>query len=197
MYYDKEQEKFSFGKGNPPKGILSLRFALAIQDVGKKNFQIIVPERTYEFQAHDTTLRRKWVLALQAAQTIYHKLEIHTAETWRPFGVSLDDLCKDGFLDVKSWFGWNEYYVILRDGILYIFTAKGGSRKYKIPLYNSHMEPLDSLEDGRYGFKLLSPDGEITEIQLSCSDEIANHQWMNGLLKQKLMIEEAINLISF
>jgi hypothetical protein len=118
-------------------------------------------------------------------------------------------------LDVKSWLGWKEHYLVLRDGIIYVFTGKvcfpfffftvflanpftqGGSRKYKIPLYDSHFEPLESLSDGRFGFKLLAKEGDVTEVQFSCGDEIENQQWLNAILKQKLMIEEAINLISF
>ena len=59
------------------------------------------------------------------------------------------------------------------------------------------LEPLDSVNDDRFGFKLKAPDAEVKEIELSCGDEIENQKWLNALLKQKLMIEEAVNLISF
>lgn len=35
------------------------------------------------------------------------------------------------------------------------------------------------------------------ELVVSCADDIEMQMWLNAILKQKIMIEETINLISF
>jgi len=90
---------------------------------------------------------------------------------------------------------WKEVYLILRDGMLFLFDKKGGSRKTRMPLYDCTLEPIETNAD-RYAFELASPETG-KKLVLSCLDEIECQMWLNSILKQKLLIEEAINLISF
>eukprot|EP01125_Pyxidicula_operculata_P015975 TRINITY_DN5455_c1_g1_i1.p1 TRINITY_DN5455_c1_g1~~TRINITY_DN5455_c1_g1_i1.p1 ORF type:complete len:217 (+),score=59.93 TRINITY_DN5455_c1_g1_i1:217-867(+) len=198
LYYSEEQEKFSFGKGNPPEGNIPLQFALSIEPSGKKGIKIIYPERIYELEASDSTIRDKWVSGLNTASHIYKKLEEHTGSESNIFGITKKDMEKEGVMDIKGMFGWKENHIMLRDGMLFVFSAKGGARKAKIPLYDCKLNSLPADKD-RYAFELIAPETK-QEIQLSMSGEDADvniQMWLNAILKQKLMIEEAINLISF
>jgi hypothetical protein len=50
---------------NAPEGIISLQFASNIIASGKKAFNIILPERTYELQVEDPRERHLWIQGLQ------------------------------------------------------------------------------------------------------------------------------------
>jgi len=92
---------------------------------------------------------------------------------------------------------WKERHFVLVDGMLLVFKHQGGPKKLRIPLYDLTLEPiLDSLEDGRYGFRLQASDSN-TKYLISTTDEIEMQLWCNSILKQKILIEEAINKIMF
>jgi len=195
-YYVQEQEKFSFAKGNPPEGFYSLHYALAIETSGTKTIKVQYPEQTIELIANDTAARNSWLKALKNAADFYHRLEDYTGVMKNTFGFTRDDMEREGVMEKKGTLqSWKEVYLILRDGMLFIFDKKGGSRKGRIPLYDCTLEPIPTTAD-RFAFELASPDSG-KKVILSCLDEIECQIWLNSILKQKLMIEESINLISF
>ena len=60
------------------------------------------------------------------------------------------------------------------------------------------LEPLETnrMEPGKFGFRLQSPDSS-DQYLISTADEIEMQLWCNAIIKQKIMIEDAINKIMF
>jgi hypothetical protein len=202
MYYPTEQEKFSSGKDNAPEGIISLQYATNILSSGKKSFKVVLPESTYELETEDTEERTKWIRGLLNAKTLFERLEEHTGQFQSNFGITKEDMRKEGSMDVKNNLGnWQERYLVLVDGMLLVFSSKlGMNRKSKFPLYECQMHPIIVSNDNRFGFELESSEkvnDSHKKLMVSCGDEIETQMWLNAILKQKLMIEETINLISF
>jgi len=197
MYFTNEQSPNTIGKGNPPTGIISLQFAISIQSFGKKSLRICFPEVIYELEAAEISLRSKWVIGLLDVKNTYAKLEKHTGNN-SPFGISKNDMRKEGALEYRSTNKWKPRYLVLVDGMLLIFSSKGAARSQRIPLYDLEIDSVKQLDNTRYSFKLtLRMAEERREMEFSHTSETEVESWVSILRKHKLHIEDVINNFTF
>jgi len=197
MYYTNEQSPNTMGKGNPPTGIISLQFATTIQPFGKKSIKIAFPEVAYELEAPEISIRSKWVKGLLDVKSTYAKLEKHTGAN-SPFGIDKQDMRKEGPLDIKNGNNWKPRYLVLVDGMLLLFSAKGAARNQRIPLYDLELDSVQQVDKTRYSFRLhLRISEERREMELSHSSEAELESWVSILRKHKLLIEDVINTFTF
>jgi len=85
-----------------------------------------------------------------------------------------------------------KYFFHLKDGLLYYFRSIDGKDQVgKFALYNSQ---LSEYEPEKYEncFEINNGDHRLI---LRAADNTEMHLWLNAILKQKLLIEEAINSI--
>uniref|UniRef100_A0A6B2KYI6 Uncharacterized protein n=1 Tax=Arcella intermedia TaxID=1963864 RepID=A0A6B2KYI6_9EUKA len=188
IYYSEQPEKNSKNSLRPD-GIISLKFCEHIESIGPKGFNLILADRRYELEADDTQTRNSWVQGLTLAQGIMSKLHIYT----KAEGKAISDDVKQGVMSVKTMWGWKEYDLVCRDGILFMNNSKNGQRYKKIPLYGATFDAIPLTNQERFGFSIESPNLDSGPVLISCRDEINLHMWLNTLLIQKLSIEESIN----
>jgi hypothetical protein len=197
MYYTNEQSPNTQSKGNPPTGIISLQFATSIQVFGKKSIKICFPEVTYELEAAEISHRSKWVKGLLDVKTTYVKLQQHTGAS-SPFGINQTDMRKEGALELRSGNNWKPRYVVLVDGMLLIFSAKGALRNHRIPLYDLEMDAVQATDNSRFSFKIrLRVGEEPKEMEFGNTSESVVESWVEILRKHKLLIEDFINTFTF
>ena len=75
------------------------------------------------------------------------------------------------------------------------YKAEDGARDQlgKFPLYQTQLSEYQPQKYDRC-FQLVDAKGKETLV-LRCKDVEEMHVWLNAILKQKIMIEEAINSI--
>jgi len=130
---------------------------------------------------------------------IFKKLQDYTGESTitNPFGIKKEEIDKEGIMYKPGTIsGWNETYLILRDGMLFVFDKRGGKLKSKLPLYGCTCQDVKVKDHDRYAFELTSPESGKS-IVLSTLDEIEHKLWLNAIIKQQLLIDEVIDLILF
>jgi len=195
MYYTNEQSSNTGLKGNPPTGIISLQFSTSIQSFGKKSIKICFPETIYELEAAEITARSKWVKGLLDVRSTYVKLQKHTGAN-SPFGISQTDMRKEGALELRSGNKWKPRYLVLVDGMLLIFSAKGATRNQRIPLFDLELDSVQQVDNTRYSFRLRVEE-ERREMEFSHATESVLESWVSTLRKHKLLIEDVINNFTF
>jgi len=87
-----------------------------------------------------------------------------------------------------------EFYLVCRDGMLFILYYKNGPRYKKLCLYDATFSPIPLSNQERFGFSIDVPT-EGYAVQMSCKDEMNTQTWLTVFLKQKLSIEEALDAI--
>jgi len=184
VYYLEQPDKTKMIR---PDGIISMRYCQAIEAVGTKGFNITLSDRIYELEADETSTRNTWMQALQTCQAIIQKIEGHPSQSKNKEHEEI----KQGPMDVKKMFGWKEFYLVSRDGMLFILYSKNGPRHLKIPLCDATFTPILVSNQERFGFSIDSASVGGT-VQISCKDELNTQKWLTTLLKQKLVIEEAL-----
>jgi len=124
-------------------------------------------------------------------------------------GLTLKSLeKKEGTVDVRKKAAWVTRWIMLKDGILWVFSSKEGPLKAKIPLYqaklNEYTPPtgiLGHLMDWNtqnfcanpYCFQIMSPTRNII-VRTNSAEQM--HTWLNSILKQKVIVEEIIDNIA-
>jgi len=197
MYYTTEQSPNTQSKGNPPAGIISLHFATSIQPFGKKSIKICFPEATYELEAPEISNRSKWIKGILDLKTTYAKLQKHTGAS-SPFGINQTDMRKEGALELHSGNKWKPRYLVLVDGMLLIFSAKGALRNHRIPLYDLELDSVQPTDNSRFSFKIRLRVGEESkEMEFGNTSQSVVDNWAEILRKHKLLIEDFINNFTF
>lgn len=124
--------------------------------------------------------------AIQTSQALLLKIE-PTPATFLTDQAEV----KEGIMDIKKMWGWKEFYLVCRDGMLFILYSKNGPRYKKLSLYDATFSPIPVANQERFGFSIILPN-EPHSVLISCKDEINTQKWLTALLKQKLAIEQAL-----
>jgi len=151
----------------------------------------------YELEAEEIGLRSKWVKGLLDVKATYAKLERHTGAK-SPFGISKEEMRKEGAVEIRKGNNWKPRYLVLVDGMLLMFSAKGAVRNHRIPLYDLELDSVQQLDKNRFSFRLhLRVAEERSEMEFSHTSESEAESWVSTLRKHKLLIEEVINNFTF
>jgi hypothetical protein len=199
LYY--KQERKPGTKAGTPLGIISLQYATAIEPDtagGPGKFVINTPDRIWYLDAGNETERDKWITGLREAKEIYelvkNKIREHTILT---YGSDINQR-KEGILErYTALYIWVDNYFVLQDGILFYYSSKGSKQKGRVALFDCKFEEFPTK--GRSAFKIIckSEDNKNNEIVLGFKDDTHMQEWLNALLRQKVLIEDTINSIVF
>jgi len=188
--------------GRPPRGIISLANASYVGVYEGKpascTVQISTPARTFFLQAESQDLMWMWLNRLQAARGLAEE-----KPDFLPFAPEVNNaqrhlsFLKQGFLDQRQKMGpmgwrWRTRWVVLNDGMLFISKNQYDQTGISIPLFRSQ---LREHQPDRYPncFEVEAYNREA--IVLGADNELEMHEWLNVILKQKLMIEESVHTI--
>ena len=207
LFYDKAQSKFSLAAEHPPQGFFSLQFVEEIKYTeGKKAFTLDggAAYGKVDFKASSAEEAADWVTSINDAITLYRATtrDEDIRKSSKPvFGQEhAEDWVMSGTLQrltPKGTFSSNWW--LLQDGMLFYFAQEGGKRLGRIPLFHCEFAPFE-MEPGNSkapirAFCITTHTGE--KVVLCASDEMEMHRWLNCRLRQRIVIEEAINTISF
>jgi len=186
IYYNSDEKP---DKKARPDGVISMRYCKVIEAVGTKGFNIILSDLTYELKADDTSNRNSWMQALQTSQSLLLKIEPNPSTPLKDQAEG-----KEGIMEIRMIWGWKEFYITCRDGMLFILYTKNGPRYKKLCLYDATFSPISLSNQERFGFSI-DVTNEGSNVQMSCKDEMNTQIWLTVFLKQKLFIEEALAAI--
>jgi predicted amidophosphoribosyltransferase len=168
-------------------------------------FAIVTLERTYFLQARSDAERQSWVQRLEEVTAGIRRAlaEVAAVPAYEGADLTLGDLArKEGYLWRSTWLGWKKKFIILRDGILYVFKERYASSPEKIPLYDAKLEEYPSRVNA---FQVVVPaaaGGGIfgaatasTVFVFAADSNMDQQVWLNALLRQSIAITETINQI--
>jgi hypothetical protein len=108
----------------------------------------------------------------------------------------------EGYLERLVRFNsWNKRYYVLRDGFLIRYRTNVKvylQQQYqmgKLPLYNAKLEEYQPNKYDRC-FEISDSKGKEKWI-LRAKDTEEMHSWLNAIVKEKILFEDAINNIHF
>jgi hypothetical protein len=200
LYYKEAPGKNSLATEHLPDGFLSLQFidSIRISSSSEKKFIVEGQGVKWDLKCSTKEEAADWVEALNDAVTM-HNLTERTRRTSLPvFGQDhAEDMVMEGTLNRHTTFGWQSNYWLLQDGMLFYFASQGGKRLGRIPLYHCEFAPyeMSSSKDAIRAFCITTYQNE--SIILAAKDEMEMHRWLNCMLRQRIVIEEAIDMISF
>lgn len=97
-------------------------------------------------------------------------------------------------MDVKSFFGWKKkQYLVLNDGMLFLFLSKGGMRLSKLPLVGSTVTWAKVANSQRFAFEVRTESG--TTALISSLVESEARQWMDAISAHQRHIDAALAAI--
>jgi hypothetical protein len=199
LYYKDEQAKFTLAAESPPEAYISLQYVTNIvvtpENEHNGKFTVQANELEWELEAADDADRAMWLNYLNNSIAYYkaafqqHKLTLDHSP------ISQADLLsrKEGVLRKLGRFNkWSDRHFVLQDGILFYFKKKNGKRSGRLPLYGATLKEHDPSQ---FSFSVTNGRGDV--YLLAATDEYEMHSWLNAIVKNKLIIEEQIDLISF
>ena len=205
LYYKEAQAHNALASEHPPEGFLSLQFidTIRMSNSNEKRLVIEGPAVKWDLKAASKQEAMDWVQALNDAQTMYNlteRVEKKRQTTSNPvFGQEhAEDMIMAGNLDRLTTIGFSRNYWILQDGMLFYFASQDGKRLGRIPLYHCEFAPYEmtrSEKDAIRAFEITTHQNE--KFILAAKDEMEMHRWLNCMLRQRIVIEEAIDMISF
>ena len=203
LYYKEAQSHNTLASEHPPEGFLSLPSfeTIRMSSSNDRKFVIEGPAAKWDLKAPTKEDAAAWVEAMNDAVTIYNLTEKGNKRlTSRPvFGQDhAEDSVMEGHLDRQTTLGFTRNWWLLEDGMLFYFSSQGGKRLGRIPLYHCEFAPYEmtsSTKDAIRAFCITTHTGE--KVILAARDEMEMHRWLNCMLRQRIIIEEAIDMISF
>jgi len=114
---------------------------------------------------------------------------------------------KEGTLDVRHQATWVQRWIVLRDGILYAYKNKeNGSLRAKIPLFEAQLREYvptkgflgnlidwNNNEQAKHCFEIKTATRHMI---LRCPTYEAMHDWLNAILRQKVVVEEILDTVA-
>jgi len=110
--------------------------------------------------------------------------------------ISFKDLqMKQGYLKVLlvsliDW--WQEYWVVLRDGTLFLSKIKGGKADQIIPLHASKLSDYSKDKSFQLEGRIPKPSNVIFRHD----DDLILFEWFSAILKQKIIFEEVVEYMT-
>lgn len=195
LLYWKDKESIS----QPPDSIISIAFAKSVENNKAKqnSFMIVTENRVYYLQADTSGEKEKWVQSLTRAIDIWKQ----RAEKKQDLtNTKLKDILptsreyKEGYLfDMNFLYQWRSSYFVLKDGILFRYGNKGEAQADRLPLYGSVIESYADASFPDVCFKITSRDQKTWYLRAETEKEM--HEWLNNVLRQRVIIEEFIGSI--
>lgn len=206
LFYEKAQAKFALAAEHPPEGFFSLQFVDSITHVAGKKLITLDGGTAYgkvELKASTADEASDWANAINDAMTLFRvsTRDDDLRKSSKPvFGQEhAEDWIMQGTLQRLTPKGsFSSNWWLLQDGMLFYFSQEGGKRLGNIPLFHCEFAPyeLDSNKKAAIrAFCITTHTGE--KVVLCAKDEMEMHRWLNCMLRQRIVIEEAINTISF
>lgn len=208
LFYDRAQQKFALASEHPPDGFFSLQFVEEIKHVpGKKSFTLDggAAYGKVELKASSADEAADWAVTINDAITLFNVTEKDAEEIRKSskpvFGQEhAEDWIMSGTLQRLTPKGsFSSNWWLLQDGMLFYFAQEGGKRLGRIPLFHCDFAPFEMDPTNKKAairaFCITTHTGE--KVVLCAKDEMEMHKWLNCMLRQRIVIEEAINTISF
>jgi len=101
---------------------------------------------------------------------------------------------KDKVVTLRKGPQWVKRWFVLKDGILWKYATKTDAQPEKIPLYHCMLEEYnpDPTQPSNFEFMITTKQRQII---LRAANEEEMHDWLNAILKQKIVIEQTIDNI--
>lgn len=206
LFYEKAQAKFALASEHPPDGFFSLQFVDSVTHVNGKKLLTLDGGTAYgkvELKASSSEEAADWAIAINDAITMFRVTtrDDDLRKSSKPvFGQEhAEDWIMQGTLQRLTPKGsFSSNWWLLQDGMLFYFSHEGGKRLGRIPLFHCEFAPyeLDTKKKAAIrAFCITTHTGE--KVVLCAKDEMEMHRWLNCMLRQRIVIEEAINTISF
>jgi hypothetical protein len=175
------------------------------------------PERVWFIKAENEDEMQKWMNACimhskysreLSNQPKYSNSNSNSSSSSSSSGDLLSILSKtakkEGFLDklhggvsgkiasLRKQLQWRTRWFVLKDGILFKYESKEDKQPTKIPLYKCTLQEYktENADELSNQFQILS---KTKSIILRTANEEEMHEWLNAILKHKIMIEQIIN----
>jgi len=86
-------------------------------------------------------------------------------------------------------------FYVLKDGILFSHKNKGEEQNDRMPLFGCALEEYQDIytPNDFTSFKVTGKDGRIWYLKADSEQQM--HQWLNAVLRQKIIIEDYIGSI--
>jgi hypothetical protein len=201
-------------KGMAPTGVIALEFVEKVEPSGRDAFVIHTSEKKYHLDAlGDVAMATKWTEALEAAVAIAKNppstrgggaaaasalpdVEGATAATWQR---------KSGWLERHGGGAfqaqWSKVWVVMKGGVVFTFSKPGAKQQQKVSLYKAVLDEYKPHKYDGVTFMITTQNesekkGKPSEIIFRCKNQQEMHDWLNTLLRQKLKIEESVDMIA-
>lgn len=100
-----------------------------------------------------------------------------------------------GYMERMGRLKWSKKWFIIKGGTVYRYKTEGGNLEGQFSLYNAL---LSEYQPHKYPSSFqISSSREKESLVLRASSLEEMHEWLNAIQKQKLVIEETVNSISF
>jgi len=206
FYYIEKPQDAKVGHGaqaTKAKGFIPLADVESIETLtGRKfGFQVKTLERIYLLQAPSGEVRQYWIdnlnRAVETAKKQSRQDENSLAFEDRESGSVItmrDVMRKDGYLTEKTLWGWKKRWCVLKDGLLRIYADKNLGTPEKVPLYEAD---LADFAEKQNAFQITHSKQSLVskKVILQAETDMAMQEWCTAIIKQKFVIEMAINSI--
>jgi len=105
-------------------------------------------------------------------------------------------------LSAQLGLAWSKVWVVMKGGVLYTFRKPGEKQRDKLPLYKCVLEEYKAHKYEGTTFSIttwVAEENRKTKqpetVAFKCKDQEELHDWLNCLVKQKNMIEDAVETI--
>jgi hypothetical protein len=202
-------------KGMAPTGVIALEFVEKIEPSGRDAFVIHTSEKKYHLDAlGDVAVATKWVETLEAAvnaaknppstrgggaagaSSAVPEVDGAAAATWQR---------KSGWLEKHGGGAfqaqWSKVWVVMKGGVVFTFNKPGAKQQQKVSLYRAVLDEYKPHKYDGVTFMITTQNesdkkGKPSEIIFRCKNQQEMHDWLNTLLRQKLKIEESVDMIA-
>jgi hypothetical protein len=179
----------------PPSGTIDLYWADSVDrhKTRERAFEVVTPERTYALEAPTDRETHAWIAAITAALEAVKK-ERETA----PKGLHQLNEKKQGWLFRLNMFRqWKRVWCVMRGGVIMYYKAQGQTTPSgKLALYRAELSEHDP-EHIEFAFEIRTfTDQKTHTLVLRAQSDEEMHSWLNSLIKQKLAIEQTIDLLT-
>jgi len=180
----------------PPHGIFSVRLIHSIETLPGSKFAMLIEDKVWNFEAETDEEKDQWVSALNTACKNLEPLPVPALSNTSSSKIKR----KEGWLNKLGFFGFSKVWVVLRAGVISYSETEGGKQLGRVLLYKCHLEEYDPKH--KQNCFMATPLHESSSLSIfkwasgvvfQAKDEMDMHEWLNEVVKQKVMIEDIID----
>jgi hypothetical protein len=199
-------------KGMAPTGVIALEFVERIEQEGKDAFVIVTSEKKYHLDAlGDAAAASQWMDVLHAAVNLAKNPPSTRGAGAAAAPGDSDSMASAAWQRKSGWLEkhgggafsaqWSKVWVVMKGGIVFTFAKPGAKQKDKVSLYRAALAEYKPHKYNGVTFTITPVAGENdkkapTEIAFRAQSQEEMQGWLNALLRQKIKIEESVDLIS-